>query len=300
MAQQYPAKAIRIVVPFAPGGGTDFIARLMSQRLGEALGQQVIVDNRPGAGGLLGAELGVKSPPDGYTLTMLAGSYPANPALYKMTFDPVADIQPVIQIARGPYVAAVHPSLPVRNIKELIAVAKAKPGQINYATSGQGSILHLATELFGVMAGIKLNHIPYKGSGPALIDTMAGHTTLIFGSIAPTIPILNSGKLRAIAVTTAQRAAALPSVPSIDESGVKGYDVSNWHGLAGPKGMAQQIVERVNGEVTKIIKRKDMEERLAADGMTPAGGTPEQFAQIISREVTQWKKVAAEAKVTAQ
>ena len=255
------------------------------------------MDNRPGAGGTLGTEIGIKSPPDGYTLTMVAASYPVNPSLYKLNFDPINDITPIIQIAKGPFLVVVHPSLPVKNVKELIAVAKARPGEINYATSGQGSIVHMSTELFQSMAGIKMNHVPYKGTGPALTDTMAGHTTLLFGSIAATMPMLKTNRLRPIAVTTAKRIPALPNVPTIDESGVKGYDVTNWHGLIGPKGLPRPIVDRINGEVNKIIKQKDMEEKLQADGVAPAGGTPEQFGQAINREIAQWKKVAAQAKV---
>ena len=296
-AQQYPSKPVRIVAPFAPGGGTDFIARLMAQKLTEGLGHQVIVDNRPGAGGTLGTEIGLKSPPDGYTLTMIAASYPVNPSLYKLNFDPINDMTPIIQIAKGPFLVVVHPSLPVKNVKDLIALAKSKPGEINYATSGLGSIVHMATELFASMAGIKMNHVPYKGTGPALTDTLAGHTTVLFGSIAATMPIVKSGKLHPIAVTTAKRIPALPDVPSIAESGVKGYDVSNWHGLIGPKGLPRPIVDRINGEVNKIIKLKDMDEKLQADGVAPAGGKPEQFGQIISREIDQWKKVAAQAKI---
>ena len=296
-SQDYPTKPVRIVAPFAPGGGTDFIARLMAQKLTEAMGRQVIVENRPGAGATIGTEYGVKQPPDGYTLTMIAASYPVNPSLYKINFDPVNDITAIIQIAKGPFLVVVHPSMPVKNIKELIAVAKGKPNAINYATSGQGSIVHMSTELFQMMAGIKMNHIPYKGTGPALTDTMAGHTTLIFGSIAATMPLVKSNRLRPIAVTTANRIPALPNVPTIDESGVKGYDVSNWHGLIGPKGLPKAIVDRINGEVTKVIKQPDMIEKLQADGVAPAGGSPEQFLQVIRREIEQWKKVAAQAKV---
>lgn len=296
-AQQYPVKSVRIIAPFAPGGGTDFIARLMAQKLTESLGQQVIVDNRPGAGGTLGAELGVRAAPDGYTLTMLAASYPVNPSLYKLNFDPANDITPIIQIAKGPFLVVVHPSMPVKNIKDLIAIAKRKPGEINYATSGQGSIVHMATELFASMAGIRMNHIPYKGTGPALTDTMAGQTTLLFGSIAATMPQVKTERLRPIAVTTAKRIPALPDVPSIAESGVPGYDVSNWHGLIGPKNLPRPIVDRVNGDVNKIIRQKDMEERLQADGVAPSGGTPEQYGEIIRREIDLWKTVAAQAKV---
>jgi tripartite-type tricarboxylate transporter receptor subunit TctC len=299
-AQQWPTKPVRIIAPFAPGGGTDFIARLIATKLTESIkGPQFIVENRPGAGATIGTELGVKSPPDGYTLTMIAASYTVNPSLYKLSFDPVTDIQPIIQIAKGPFLVSVHPSLPVKSIKDLIAVAKSKPGDINYATSGQGSIVHMATELFAMQAGIKMNHIPYKGTGPALTDTMGGQTTLIFGSIAATMPIVKQGRLRAIAVTTAKRIPALPNTPAIDET-VKGYDVSNWHGFIAPKGTPRAIVDRVNGEVTKIIQTKDMVEKLEADGVSPAGGSPEQFAQIIAREIPQWKKVAAAAKVKVE
>jgi tripartite-type tricarboxylate transporter receptor subunit TctC len=299
-AQQYPTKVVRVVAPFAPGGGTDFIARLMAQKLTEAFkGPQFIVENRPGAGATIGTEFGVKSAPDGYTLTMIAASYTVNPSLYPLKFDPVADIQPIIQIAKGPFLVSVHPSMPVKSIKDLVAFAKSKPGQINYATSGQGSIVHMATELFAMDAGIKMNHIPYKGTGPALTDTMAGQTTLIFGSIAATMPLVKSGRLRAIGVTTAKRIPALPDVAAIDET-VKGYDVSNWHGLIAPKGTPRPIVDRIHGEVTKAIQQKDMMDKLEADGVSPAGGSPEQFAQIIAREIPQWKKVAAQAKVKVE
>ena len=300
-AQQYPSKPVRVVAPFAPGGGTDFIARLMAQKLTEAFGgTQVIVENRPGAGATIGTEFGVKAPPDGYTLTMVAASYSVNPSLYKLNFDPVADITPIIQIAKGPFLVVVHPSLPVKNVKELIAIAKSKPGEINYATSGQGSIVHMATELFAMMAGIRMNHIPYKGTGPALTDTMAGNTTLLFGSIAATLPLTKGGRLKPIAVTTAKRIPALPNIPTIDESGVKGYDVTNWHGLIGPKGLPKPIVDRVNGEVNKIVKQKDMVEKLEADGVAPVGGSPDDFLKVIQREIPQWKKVAAQAKVKVE
>src|SRR6478672_4309767 len=247
--QNYPTKPIRIVAPFAPGGGTDFIARVVAQKLTESLGQQTLVDNRPGAGGTLGAEIGIKSPPDGYTYVLVAGSYAVNPSLFKLSFDPVNDITPVIQLSQGPFLIVVHPSLPVKNVKDLIAVAKSKPGQLTFASSGAGSITQLATELFNDMAGIKMIHIPYKGTGPALTDTMAGQVQILFGSVGVTIPQLNSGRLRAIAVTTLKRIAALPDVPTIDESGVKGYSVVLWHGLIGPKGLPRPIVDRVNGDL---------------------------------------------------
>lgn len=293
--QQYPTKPIRVVAPFAPGGGTDFIARIIAQKLTAALGQQVMVDNRPGAGGTVGTEIGVRSAPDGYTLTMIAASYTVNPSLYKLKFDPANDVSALILIDKGPFLVVVHPSMPVKNIKDLIALAKAKPGEINYATSGQGSIVHMATELFLSMAGVKMTHIPYKGTGPALTDTISGQTTLLFGSIASTLPYTKSGRLRPIAVTTAKRIPAEPGIPSIAESGVPGYDVTNWHGLIGPKGMPRPIVDRINGEVAKIIKQKEMEAQLQSDGLSADGGPPEEFQERIRKEIDQWKKVVARA-----
>src|SRR5260221_13251593 len=299
-AQQYPAKPIRIVVPFAPGGGSDFIARFIAQRLTTGLGQQVIVENKPVAGGMLGIDAGAKSPPDGYTLTLIASSYTVNPSIYKFSFDPVGDITPLIQISQGPLVAVVRPSLPVKNVKELIALAKAKPGQLNSASSGQGSVIHMATELFDSMAGVKMNHIPYKGTGPALTDTLGGQTDIFFSSTATAMPHVQAGKLRAIAVTSAKRIAALPNVPTVAESGVPGYDVILWHGLIGPKGLPRPIVDRINSEATKALKLKETAEQLQNDGVAPAGGTPEQFLAQIKKEIGIWRKVAADAGVKAE
>ena len=296
-AQQYPTKPVRIVVPFAPGGGSDFIARFMAQRLTETLGSQVIVENKPGAGGVLGIEQGVKAGADGYTLTLIASSYTVNPSVYKLNFDPVADITPIIQLSQGPLLVVVTPSVPVKTIKELIALAKSKPGEVTFASSGQGSVIHLATELFNTMAGTKMNHIPYKGTGPALTDTLSGQTNVFFSSAANAMPHIKAGKLRAVAVTTSKRIPALPEVPTIAESGVAGYDVILWHGLIGPKGLPRAVVDRINSEVTKSLKLKETAEQLQNDGVSPAGGTPEQFAAQIKMEIGVWKKVAADAGV---
>ena len=299
-AEDYPSKPVRIVVPFAPGGGSDFIARFMAQKLSAGLGQQVIVENKPGAGGMLGIEQGVKSPPDGYTLTLIASSYTVNPSIYKFTFDPVNDITPIIQLSQGPLLIVVRPALPVKTTKDLIALAKSKPGQVNFASSGQGSVIHMATELFDSMAGIKMNHIPYKGTGPALTDTIGGQTDVFFSSTATALPHVKSGKLRAIAVTTAKRIPALPDVPTVAESGVPGYDVVLWHGLIGPKGLPRPIVQRIGAEASKALKLKDTGEQLQNDGVAPAGGTPEQFAAQIRKEIGIWRKVAADAGVKAE
>jgi len=300
LAQQYPAKPVRIVVPFAPGGGSDFIARFMAQRLTESLGSQVIVENKPGAGGVLGIEQGVKAPADGYTLTLIASSYTVNPSIYKLNFNPETDITPIIQMSQGPLLVVVSPGVPVKTIKELIALAKAKPGEVTFASSGQGSVIHLATELFNTMAGTKMNHIPYKGTGPALTDTLAGQTNVFFSSTANAMPHVKAGKLRAVAVTTAKRIPALPDVPTVAESGVPGYDVVLWHGLIGPKGLPRAVVDRINGEVTKSLKLKETAEQLQNDGVAPAGGTPEQFAAQIKKEIGIWRKVAADAGVKAE
>jgi tripartite-type tricarboxylate transporter receptor subunit TctC len=299
-AQTYPVKPVRIVAPFAPGGGTDFIARVAAQKLTETLGQQVIVENRPGAGGSLGAELGAKAAPDGYTFTLIAGSYAVNPSLYKINFDPVNDITPVIQLSQGPFLIVSHPSLPVRDVKELIALAKSKPGSLNYASSGMGSIVHLATELFAEMAGIKMVHIPYKGTGPAITDTIGGQTQLLWGSIAAALPQVRNKRLRALAVSTAKRIDAAPDIPTVTESGLKGYEVILWHGLVAPKNLPKPILDRVNGDLNKILQNKDMQEKLATDGVTAAGGSPEAFGALIKRDIDVWRKVVQKAGVKAE
>jgi tripartite-type tricarboxylate transporter receptor subunit TctC len=299
-AQKYPSKPVRIVVPFAPGGGSDFIARFIAQRLTDGLGAQVIVENKPGAGGMLGIEAGVKSPPDGYTLTLIASSYTVNPSIYKFSFDPVSDITPIIQLSQGPLLVVVRPSLPVKSLRELIALAKAKPGQVNFASSGQGSVIHMATELFQTQAGVKMNHIPYKGTGPALTDTIGGQTDVFFSSTATAVPHVQAGKLRALAVTSAKRIPALPDVPTVAEAGVKGYEVILWHGLIGPKGLPGPVVERINAEATKALQLKETAQQLQNDGVAPAGGTPEQFLAQIRKEIGVWRKVAADAGVKAE
>jgi len=299
-SQAYPTKTIRIIAPFAPGGGTDFIARVAAQKLTEGFGQQVIVDNRPGAGGTLGAELGAKAAPDGYTYTLIAGSYAVNPSLFKLAFDPVNDITAVIQMSQGPFLIATHPSLPVKNIKELIALAKTKPDSLAYASSGAGSITHLATELFAMQAGIKMIHVPYKGTGPALTDTMAGHVQLIFGSVAATLPLVKNRRLKGIAVSTAKRIPGAPDIPTVSESGLKGYEVILWHGLIAPKNLPKPMLDRVNGELNKILQQKDMQDKLANDGVSAAGGTPDQFLALIKRDIETWRKVVQQAKVKAE
>ncbi len=298
MAQSYPAKPVRIIVGAAPGGGSDFVSRLIAARLTEATGQQFIVENRSGAGSTIGYEYGIRSAPDGYTLTMITGTYTINPHLYPLKFNVLSDYTPIIWVARGPYVLVVHPSLPVKNVRDLIALAKARPGQITYGSSGQGAIVHLTTELFLYMAGIRMTHVPYKGGGPAMTDLLAGHIQLVFATTAPVgLPQARAGRLRALGVTTPDRIAAEPSLPTIAEAGVPGYEVTNWHGLIGPKGLPQPVVERLNGEVTKILRQKDLEEKLQSDGMTPAGGTPEQLHDRVRKELETWRQVVTRANI---
>lgn len=289
--QAYPSKPVRIIVPFAPGGGNDFIGRIVAQKLSEGFGQPVVVDNRAGAGGVLGAELGVRARPDGYTLNLVGGSYPVNANLYKLAFDPVADITPIVQISQGPFIVVVHPSMPVKTLKELITLARAKPGVVNYASHGTGGIGHLATELLLSMAQVKMVHVPYRGTGPALTDTVAGQTSVLLGSVAPTLPLVKAGRIRAVGVTTRQRIAAAPDIPTVSEAALPGYEVVLWHGLAGPRDLPRAIVEKINAEVNRNLRLTEVMERLAADGVAPAGGTPSQFMDQIKRDIGMWRKV---------
>ncbi|HEY5899071.1 MAG TPA: tripartite tricarboxylate transporter substrate binding protein [Burkholderiales bacterium] len=300
MAQKYPAKPVRIIVPFAPGGGSDFIARFTAQRLTDALGSQVIVENRPGAGGLLGIEQGVKADPDGYTLTLIASSYTVNAALYPLKYDPITDITPVVQISQGPMIVVANPKFPAKSTQDLIAIAKQKPGSINFASAGQGSITHMVAELFQSMAGVKMNHVPYKGTGPALTDTISGQTDVFFSSTATALPHVKSGRLRAIAVTTAKRLPAEPEVPTIAESGVAGFDVALWHGLIGPKNLPRPVVERINAEVNKMLKIPQTADQLQTDGVSPAGGDAQRFGEQIKKEIGLWRDVVAKTGVKVQ
>ena len=299
-AQDYPTRPIRVIVPFAPGGGSDFIARFMAQRLSGLLGKPFVIENKPGAGGNLGTEQGVRAAADGYTLTLIASSYTVNPAIHKLNFDPVNEVTPIIQLSRGPLLVLVNPSLGASTLQDLIAMAKKKPGEIMYASSGQGSIIHAATELFNLKAGIKMIHVPYRGTGPALTDTLAGQTQVFFSSAATALPHVQSGTLRALAVTTAKRLPALPNVPTVAEAGLPGYEVDLWHGLLAPKGLPRTIVDKINKAANESLTLKDTAEKLATDGVAPAGGTPEQFMATIRKEIDLWKKLAADGVIKAE
>jgi tripartite-type tricarboxylate transporter receptor subunit TctC len=299
-AQTYPAKPVKIVVGFAPGGGSDFIARVIAQQLTGRLGTQVLVENRPGAGSTLGSEFVVKSPADGYTLLLTPASYTVNPSVYKLSFDPLNDITPIVQLSRGPYVVAVHPSVPAKTLQELVSLARREPGKLGYASSGNGSHVHVATEYFLYTADIKILHVPYKGTGPALNDTIGGNVQLIFGSVATALQHVKSGRLRPLAVTTPKRIAAAPDVPTVAESGYPGWEVTNWHGLVGPKGLHKDVVQRLNKEVNEALKSKDVEKVLSSDGLEPAGGTPEQLTAILKAEVARWGEVVKRAGIKVE
>jgi len=276
------------------------MARFVAQRLTASSGSPFVVDNKPGAGGLIGIEAGVKSASDGYTLVMVSSSYSVNPALYKLNFDPVADITPVIQLSQGPQLLVVTPALPASSVQELVALAKQRPGAISFASSGQGSITHVAMELLCSLSAIKMMHVPYKGTGPALSDTVAGHADVFLSAPSALLPYVKSGRLRALAVTTRKRAPALPEVPTMEESGLPGFEMILWHGLIGPKGIPQKIVDRLHADVSRLLVSKDAVEHLRNDASAPAGGTPEQFLDQIRKEIALWRKVVEESGIKAQ
>jgi tripartite-type tricarboxylate transporter receptor subunit TctC len=296
---QYPAKPIRLIVPFAPGGGVDFIARLVGQKLSEPLGQPVVVENRPGAGSAIGTEIAVRAAPDGYTLLEISPSYVINAALRPPRFDPLEEYTPIVLIGKGPFVVVAHPSLPAGNAPQLIALAKSRPGQIAYGTSGLGTIVHLSTELFLHMAGVKMTHVPYKGGGPALIDVMAGQVQLVFSPPQTGLPHVKAKRVRAIGMTSAQRIPTEPDIPALAET-VPGYEATNWHAMIGPKGLPGAVVDRINSEVRKIIAQKDIETTLHKSGVFPAGGPPENLRELIRKDYAQWARVIKQAGVKAE
>ncbi len=289
----YPDKPIRMIVPFPPGGPTDIVARIIGQKFTERWGQQVVIDNRAGAAGTIGAEIAARAVPDGYTLVMGSTANMAiNVSLYrKLPYDPIKDFAPINLAAVTPNLLVVHPGFPAGNVKEFIAVAKAKRGSINYATGGTGTPSHLAAELFKTMAGVEMNHVPYKGSIPALTDIMAGQVTLMFGSMASPLPFHKSGKLKAVAQSGAKRSPAVPDVPTISESGLPGYHVAGWVGVLAPAGTPREIVNKLAKEITQILSLPEVKERYAALGTEPGPATPEDFSAFLKAEITKWAKV---------
>ena len=298
-AQTYPNKPIRVVLPYPPGGGLDTIARPLAHDLTQRLGQQVVVDNRGGASGNIGMELAAKAPPDGYTVVMaLTAQLAVNPSLFrKLPYDPVKDFAPITLMANGPYLLVVHPSLPVKSVKEFIALARKHPGQIVYASSGNGSGGHLAAVLLESMAHIKMLHVPYKGGGQALVDLLAGNVQMLFAPYASSKGHIQSGRIRALAVTTAKRPAAIPDLPTLAEAGVPGYDSDVWYAMLAPAGTPRAIVERLNRETLAVLKQPDYAKFLFSSAIDPVGSTPEELATHIKSEIAKYAKVIKEAGV---
>jgi tripartite-type tricarboxylate transporter receptor subunit TctC len=293
----YPSHPVRIVVPFPAGGTTDILARAVAQRFSEAFGQPFVVDNRPGAGGNIGAELVAKSAPDGYTLVMgTVGTHAINPSLYaRMPYDHVKDFAPVFLVAGVPNVLEVNPGLPVHTVAELVAYAKANPGKLNFASSGSGTSIHLSGELFKTMAGVSMLHVPYKGSAPALQDLLGGQVQLMFDNLPSSMALIKSGKLRPIAVTSANRSAAMPELPTIAESGYPGFEASSWFGLLAPAGTPPAVIAKLNTEGNKWLATPEAKDKLLAQGAIAAGGSPEDFAHHITAETAKWAKVVKES-----
>jgi tripartite-type tricarboxylate transporter receptor subunit TctC len=296
-ASGYPDRPLRLIVPFPPGGGNDILARTVGQRLSQVVGQQIVVDNRGGAGGEIGATLATSAAPDGYTLFLGSlGNLAHNPALKpKLPYDPVKDFAPISLLANSAFILAVNPALPARSVKELVALAKASPGKLNYASAGLGSSLHMTAELFKYASGIDIVHVAYKGTAPAITELIAGQTQLIFSTMPPALPHVKTGKLRALGVTTAKRVAAASEVPTIAEAGVAGFDVSNWQGIVVPVNTPASIVRRLNRDVLATLKLPGMSEALAAQGLESAGGAPAQFGALIKSEVEKYRKVVQAA-----
>jgi len=291
-AQQYPARPVRMIVPAGPGSGADAVARIIALRLSERLGQQVVVDNRPGAAANIATEIASKAAPDGYTLLIISPSVAINASLYsKLNYDLVRDFAPISLVTTGQYVVVTHPSLPTKTIKEFIALAKAKPGELVYASAGTGSLSHVGVELFSSMAGVKMLHVPYKGGGPALIDLISGQVQMHVSVVIAALPHIKSGRLRGLAVTGEQRSPAIPSLPTVAESGLAGFVLTTYNGIMAPEATPRIIIERLNAEIVKIMQEPGMRVHLVRDGAVPFGSTPDEFAALLKSEITKWSKV---------
>jgi len=302
VAQQYPTRAIRVVVGFAPGGGTDIVARIIGAKLSETWKQPVLVDNRAGATGTIGADIVAKSPPDGYTLILgHVNSHGIAPNLFKkLPYDAQRDFEMVAYVGYVPNVLVVHPSIPAKNVKELIAIAKSRPGQMSYASSGVGSTQHLAGEMLKLISGIDIVHVPYKGSGPAVVDLIAGHVVMNFDTMPPVLPHIQSGRMRALAVTTPKRAGPLPNVPTMVESGLKGFEMTNWYGFMAPGKTPRDIVSRLNGEINKIMALPEQKSKLEEIGTQLEPGSTEQFTKFLASEIAKYAKLVKASGVTIE
>jgi len=299
-AQAYPSKTVRLIDGFSPGGSTDIVGRLIAQKLSESFGQPVVVENRPGATGTVAAEMVAKSPPDGYVMLIVPLTFTVSPSLYKLPYDPVKDLTPVTLVASAPLMLVVHPSVPVKSVAELIAYSKANPGKLHFGSGGLGSTPHLAGEMLKSMSGIEATHVPYKGGGPALSDLAGGQIQFMVENIPSTAPYVRSGKLVALAVTDLKRSPVLPEVPTLDESGVKGYQIVGWNGLFLPAGTPPAIVNKLHAEVAKALAAADVKERLASMGFEGVGDTPAHFAAFVRAEIAKWAKVVKDANIKVE
>ena len=300
-AADYPTKAVRVVVPVAPGGGTDFIARLLSQELSERLGQMFVVDNREGAGGSIGAQLVATASADGYTLILgYTASHGINPALSKLPYDPVKNFTPISLVTTATNMLVVHPAVPVKTVPELITYAKSKPGQLRYASAGNGTAPHMSGELFNLMAGTKMIHVPYKGNGPALVDVLGGHVELTFSSLPAGLPHGKSGKLRMVAVTSLKRSTIMPELPTVAEAGLSGFDTDQWYGVLGPANLPESLLARLSKETIAATKSKSFVDKARAQGFEVVGGTPTQFRTHITTEVAKWKDLVKRANIQVE
>ncbi|HZM47911.1 MAG TPA: tripartite tricarboxylate transporter substrate binding protein [Burkholderiales bacterium] len=290
--QNYPTKPIRLIVPFPPGGPSDVVARMLAQKLTETFRKTVVVDNRAGGGGTIGTETAVRADPDGYTMIIVSAAYTANAALYRLSYDPVNDVAPIALIGEAGNLVVLQPSVPIKSIKELIAYDKANSGKLNYGSGGTGGDTHLAPELFNQMAGTRMTHVPYKGTGPALSELLGGQIHLMFGNMSVMVPHVKSNRLRAIAVTTARRSNVLPDIPTVADS-LPGYEAVTWAAVLGPKTLPKGIVARWSSEIERIVQLPDVKERLVANGMETVGGSPERVRKVLERDVAKWQKVVA-------
>jgi tripartite-type tricarboxylate transporter receptor subunit TctC len=299
-AQDYPARPVRLVIPFPPGGSNDVVGRLIATHLGDRFGKQVVVDNRSGAGGVIGTEIVAKSPPDGYTLLIISMAHAVNPWLYKLSYDPIKDFAPVGLLTKGTNVLVVHPSLPVKSVTELVALAKQKPGDLQYASAGIGSFQHLGGELFKLMAGVDILHVPFKGGGPAMVDIVGGHTKVMFSSLVQTVPQIKAGKLRPLGTGALERSSVLPDVPTIAEAGVAGYEAVNWWGVVAPTGTSPVIIDKVNREIGAVQQLPEVQKQFANEGATPVSMKPADFGGFMVSEMGKWEKVVKQGGIKAE
>jgi tripartite-type tricarboxylate transporter receptor subunit TctC len=299
-AQDYPVKPVRLIIPFPPGGSNDVVGRMIATHLGEHLGKQVIVDNRSGAGGVIGTEIGANAAPDGYTLAIISIAHAVNPWLYKLNYDPIKSFTPIAVLASGPNVLAINPALPVNSVKELVALAKQKPGDLQYASAGVGSFQHLGGELFKLEAGVDMLHVPFKGGGPAMIDVMGGHTKLVFSSLVQTTPHIKSGKLKPLGTGGLKRNPVLPDVPTIAEAGVPGYEAVNWWGIVAPAGTPQAIIDKLHKDIAAVQASPEVQKQFSTEGAEIVQMSPAEFGTFMQREMKKWERVVKEGKIKAE